>query len=135
MKKLLAITPAGVPVDLGLLILRVGTSIFMLSHGYMKMQHFGEMQGEFMSFMGLSPSISLCLAIFAEFFCSLLLIGGLLTRLAAIPLVITMLVALFMAHEGDAFGKGGPATIYLIIYITILLSGPGRFSIDRILFK
>lgn len=135
MKKILSITSAGVPVDLGLLVLRIGASIFMIAHGYMKIQHFSEMQDQFISFMGLSPSISLCLAIFAEFFCSLLLIAGLLTRLAVIPLIVTMLVALLMAHEGDAFGKGGPATIYLIIYVTLLLTGPGRFSADKALFK
>lgn len=135
MKKLLSITPAGVPVDLGLLVLRVGASIFMIAHGYMKIQHFTEMQEQFISFMGFSGPISLCLAIFAEFFCSILLIGGLLTRLAAIPLAITMLVALLVAHDGDAFGKGGPAITYLIIYVTLLFTGAGRFSIDRALFK
>lgn len=135
MKKILSVTPAGVPVDLGLLVLRIGAGVFMVAHGYMKIQHFSEMQGQFMNFMGLSSSISLCLAIFAEFFCSLLLIAGLLTRLAAIPLIITMFVALFLAHEGDAFGKGGPATIYLIIYATLLLTGPGKFSLDKALFK
>ncbi|MBS1683482.1 MAG: DoxX family protein [Bacteroidetes bacterium] len=135
MKKLLSIAQASAPVDLGLLVLRVGASIFMIHHGYGKIQHFPEIQEKFMNFLGFSGSISLCLTIFAEFFCSILLLTGLLSRLAVIPLMITMAVAAVMAHEGDFFGKGEPATIYLIIYTTLLVTGPGRYSLDKVLFK
>lgn len=135
MKKILSITPAGIPVDLGILVLRVGASIFMIHHGYMKIQHFPEMQEKFISFLGFSGSISLCLAIFAEFFCSILLLVGLLSRLATIPLLVTMAVAVLVAHDGDFLGKGEPATVFLVIYTSLLLAGPGRFSIDKALFK
>ena len=134
MKKLLTITPADTPVDLALLLLRVGASIFMIHHGYGKMQHFDEMQYKFIEFLGLSGSISLCLTIFAEVFCSLAIMAGFLTRFSLIPLIITMLVAVIVGHAGDVFGKGEPATIYLVIYLTLFMSGPGRYSLDGAFF-
>ena len=130
MERIFSVSQASTPVDLGLLTLRVGISVFMIHHGYGKMQHFTEMQEKFINFFGFSGSISLCLIIFAELFCSIAVLVGLLTRLALVPLVITMLVALIVAHNGEAFGDGESATIYLIIYISLLLAGPGRYSLD-----
>lgn len=83
-----------------------------------------------MDFMGIGGPASLALVIFAEFFCSALLILGLFTRLAAIPLIITMAVALFKAHNGELFGDGETAAIYLFGYVVVVLLGPGKISID-----
>ena len=85
--------------------------------------------------MGLGSSISLALVIFAEFFCSLFIILGLFTRLAVIPLMIVMGVALFKAHKGQFFGDGEMAAVYLAGYITLLLLGPGRVSVDSMVGK
>ncbi|MCW3124913.1 MAG: DoxX family protein [Bacteroidetes bacterium] len=130
MKKIFSITPADIPVDLALLILRVVISLFMAYHGLNKMTHFSEMQYKFMDFLGLGGSISLCLTIFAEFFCSIFLIVGLATRLVLIPLIITMLVAVIVAHKGEILGDGQLGTIYLLIYLTLYIAGPGRYSLD-----
>ena len=91
--------------------------------------------GKFVDFLGLGLSISLMLAIGSEFFCSLLLIGGLLTRFALVPLIITMLVAVFQAHSGDILGDGEMAFLYLAIYISLLLKGAGAYSVDAFVFK
>src|SRR6185436_4769916 len=78
---------------------------------------------------------SLSLVIFAEFFCAIFIVAGLLTRLSCIPLIIAMSVALFMSHHGDVFGDGQEAALYLGGFIAILFMGPGRFSVDKLIGK
>ena len=130
-KHIFHVAPASKSVDFALLLLRVGFGLMMLAHGYPKLQKLlagGNI--EFASVFGLSPAISLALAVFAEFFCSLLLVLGLLTRLATIPLIITMAVAVFMIHGADAFGEKEMALHYLVVYVALLFTGPGRYSLD-----
>lgn len=120
--------------DLWLLLLRLGVGGFMLTHGFPKLQKLlegGEIQ--FMDFMGLGTTASLALVVFAEAFCSVLLILGLSTRLASLVLVITMGVAAFMAHGADPFAKKEMALLYLLIYLTLLVFGPGKYALDSLL--
>jgi putative oxidoreductase len=98
--------------------------------GYEKLIHFGDLKGHFMNFMGIGMTASLALVVFAEFFCGLFVVIGLFTRLATIPLIIVLLVALFKAHNGEVFGNGQSATLYLAGFLTILLLGPGKVSVD-----
>ncbi|RYY64966.1 MAG: DoxX family protein, partial [Chitinophagaceae bacterium] len=79
--------------------------------------------------------MSLSLAIFAEFFCALFILIGLFTRLATIPLIIVMCVALFKAHNADFLGEGEMATLYLSGYLALLFIGPGKISIDGMMGK
>ena len=85
--------------------------------------------------MGLGSTTSYMLIIFAEFFCSLFLILGLFTRLAAIPLIIATLVMIFKSYQGDIFGDGEGAALYLSGYIVLFLVGPGRVSVDNMIGK
>ncbi|MBL6449464.1 DoxX family protein [Fulvivirga sp. 29W222] len=119
-----------------LLVLRVTSAAFMLTHGYPKLMTLLE-GGEiaFYDFLGLGMTASLALAVLAEFICSILLILGLATRLASIPLIITMLVAAFAVHADDPFGKKEFGLLYLLIFITTLVFGAGKYSIDRLLEK
>ena len=115
-----------------LLILRAATAAFMLTHGYQKLQGLlagGEIQ--FADPIGIGQSASMYLAVFAEFFCSILLLLGLATRLAVIPLIITMLVAVLIVHAPDEFAKKELALHYLVVYLFLLISGPGKYSIDH----
>ncbi|MBC7947097.1 MAG: DoxX family protein [Chitinophagaceae bacterium] len=121
--------------SLGLFILRAFGGGLLLPHGLDKMNKFGEMAPTFMDPFGIGPSVSLALLIFAEFFCSIFLILGLFTRLACIPLIIAMVVALFIAHKGHIFTDGEHAALYLGIYVTLLFTGPGKFSIDKVIGK
>lgn len=121
--------------NLGLLLLRITAGGLMLHHGYQKLVNADAMKQKFMNFMGLGVSTSVYLAIFAEFFCALLILIGLFTRLASIPLIVTMCVALFMAHNGEMFGDGEMAAIYLGMFLTLLIMGPGRFSVDGLISK
>lgn len=112
------------------LVLRLGFGFMMgVNHGYVKLMHFHEWKTDFTRFMGLDGSLSLALAIFAEGVCSILLVLGLFTRLALLPLLIAMAV-IFQSHNWDFLGEGEPATSFLIGYLAILTLGPGRYSLD-----
>lgn len=93
-------------LDVVLLLVRVFIGFAMLSHGYPKLVQLMEgSEIQFYSFLGLSPKISLFLAVFAEFICSIFLILGLFTRLAVLFLAITMVVAGLVVHGADTFDK------------------------------
>ena len=130
MKKLLSTKYSAGVFNAAMLLLRLGAGILMMGHGYEKLIHFGSKHNSFMNFLGMGSTISLSLVIFAEFFCALFIIIGLFTRLAAIPLIIAMSVALFKAHNVDIFGKGELAALYLTCFLVLLLLGPGKVSVD-----
>lgn len=119
--------------SIGLLLLRIAMGGFMITHGWGKLMNFGTKSQKFMDFLGLGSEISLGLTVFAEVGCAALLVLGLFTRWAAIPLIITMLVAAFMVHGADPFGKKELALIYLLGYTCIALVGPGKFSLDYLI--
>lgn len=133
MKKLVSITYSEWAFNLAMFILRVGTGALAIPHGYDKLIHFAQYKSKFMSFMGLGPSLSLSLVIFAECFCTIFLVIGLFTRAVVIPLIIAMLVAVFKAHGGDIFASGEKAALFLVAYSVILLCGPGKASVDAMI--
>lgn len=135
MKKLLSTKYSAGAFNAAMLVLRLGVGILMMVHGYDKLVHFSEYQGKFMNFMGIGTTMSLALVVFAEFFCSLFLVLGLFTRLAAIPLIVTMCVALFKAHNADFTGDGEVASLYLTAYLLLLFVGPGKVSVDGMIGK
>ncbi len=122
-------------VNIALLLLRLAVGVLMAHHGYQKLTSFSEIEPKFMEFMGLSKGVSLGLAISAEFVCSVLLVIGWATRFVLIPLIITMLVAVFKAHGGDILGNGETAFLYLAAYIVLLITGSGKWSADHFLIK
>jgi len=135
MKRLFSANYSAGAFNTAMLVLRLGLGILMMNHGYQKLMNFGTYEAQFMSFLGLSKTISLALVVFAEFFCSLFLILGLFTRLATIPLIITMCVALFKAHNAHFFSDGEMAAVYLTGYVTLFLTGPGKISVDGMIGK
>ncbi len=119
--------------DYGLVIFRLVLGGFMLSHGWQKLSNFEMFSTAFPDPIGLGASVSLSMIIFAEFFCSILLILGLFTRLATIPLIIGMAVAAFVIHGNDPFATKELSLLYLISYVGILFTGAGKYSIDYLL--
>ncbi len=117
-------------VDLGLLLLRLVGGGFMLTHGIPKLMKVISGDFGFADPFGIGPTASLLLVVFAEFFCAIALIIGFRVRLASIPLIITMIVAAFLIHGGDPWGKQEFPLLYTVIYTAILLMGAGRFGID-----
>ena len=134
MNKILKTEIDSTQVDIVLLILRIGVAALMLTHGLPKLYMLlegGEIQ--FPGVMGLSPAISLGLAVFAEVIASILILFGLATRLAAIPLIITMMVAVFMIHANDPFATKELGLLYIFLYIPLLILGSGKFSLDAVI--
>lgn len=123
-------------IDLSLLILRIAGGALMLTHGISKIAPlFGTDPIQFPDPIGLGATTSLALTVFAEVFCAALLILGLATRFAAIPLLITMLVAVFVVHIADPFANQELPLLYASIYLVILIAGAGKFSIDNMVFN
>lgn len=117
------------------LLLRFIVGGAMLSHGILKIMSFATLATTFPDPIGLGSTLSLILAIGAEVGCSLLLIFGLLTRLATLPLIFNMAVIFFIVHHGAPFAAKELALLYLIIYIAIFILGGGRYSLDKLFFK
>lgn len=135
MRKLLSTKYSAGAFNTAMLLLRLGVGILMLEHGYGKLKGFEELEPKFMNFMGIGSTMSLALLIFAEFFCSIFLILGLFTRLAAIPLIIATCVMVFKAHHGLVFTEAQLPALFLLCYLVILLVGPGRASVDSMISK
>ena len=72
-------------------------------------------------------------AVLSEFFGGLLILLGLGTRPASVFVAVTVLVAAFVYHDADLVGKGLLATIFLFMSSALLISGAGRFSLDRLI--
>ncbi len=134
MRRLFSVPHATTLTSVWLLIARVAAGAAMLTHGWPKLQMLINGGGaKFPDPMGVGATASLGLAVFAEAFCAALLIIGLATRLAALPLMITMAVAFFIVHGGDPFAKRELAAMYLVVFGTVAVFGPGRFSLDQLI--
>ncbi len=122
--------------NFALLLLRSGAALMMLTHGYPKlMQFFSGEPITFASIFGLSMTISLLLAVFAEVICSIFVLLGLGTRLAAIPLIFTMLIAAFYIHADDPFASKEKAFLFALIFIVLFISGGGKYSFDNLFVR
>jgi putative oxidoreductase len=134
MQKYLRLEFVPASINLGLLVLRVWLGAAMaILHGWGKLNNLLAGTHKFPDIIGIGATPALALAVFAEFFCSILLIIGLWTRLAAVFLIITMAVAFFLAHGGKLTGQGNGelAFIYLGGFVTLLIAGAGKYSVDR----
>tara|TARA_R110002126_G_C10479777_1_gene501802 strand:+ start:4096 stop:4566 length:471 start_codon:yes stop_codon:yes gene_type:complete len=129
------VTSSSKSVSFSLLVLRIGISISMIYlHGYPRLINFSKINSEFADPLGIGTETSLALVVFAEFFCSLFLIFGLLTRWICVPLIITMIVATWIVNGVKDFIFQEKSFIYLICYSSLLICGSGYFSLDFKLF-
>jgi putative oxidoreductase len=135
MKKILSINKASKNTDIAILVLRVAFAALMLSHGLPKLQALVSGNIQFPSVMGMGPFLSLTLAVVAEFVAPLFILFGLGTRIAAVPVIITMLVAVFYIHGADPFSNKELALVYTIPFIGLLIAGSGRYSLDKVVVK
>ena len=134
MKKVLFSTKAQF-TDLGLFFLRLASGGMMLTHGWPKLMNFAERAESFRDPIGLGSELSLSLAIFAEVICAALLVVGLATRWVIIPLLFTMFVAVFIVHAEDPWSKQELGLFYFSVYVALLCTGPGKYSMDNLVSR
>ena len=117
-----------------LLALRIFFGLMLMAHGLEKLGNFIDLSFTFPDPMGVGKTLSLSLVIFGELCCSLAFILGFLYRLSMIPMIIVMGTAFFYVHEGS-IGNGELAFIYLIVLILMYITGPGKYSIDAVIYN
>lgn len=117
--------------DWSALILRViFCGLLLYNHAFVKFALFRDNPDSFPDPLGFGAAPSFYLVMFAEMCCGALVMLGLFTRPALIPLIITMTVALLRIHwENEITDKELPL-LYLAVYGAIFMLGPGRFSLD-----
>ncbi len=120
--------------DFALLVLRVwlGLDLFF-KHGIEKIAHFSQMAAHFPDPVHIGPRLSLLFALLSDAICSLLVVLGLATRLAALIIVINLAVAFALVHH---FVMSGPHSgelplVFLGGFLALLIAGAGRYSVDR----
>lgn len=134
--KLFAIGTSDNKVSIAMLVLRIVSGLTMaFSHGLGKLENYSKAVETFPDPFGAGSQLSLILAIFAEFFCGIFVAFGFATRFTVMPLIITMATAFFIIHGGDEFGDKEMSFIYLAMYLIILIIGPGKYSIDKLISK
>lgn len=119
-------------VSLLILALRVFFGVLFFTHGLDKMINFNTLSETYPSVLGFGSYMTLMVSIFCEFACSLFLIAGLMERIVLLPMIASMAVAFFDIHDG-MFPEGELSLIYLILFVVLLLTGPGRYSVDYLI--
>jgi putative oxidoreductase len=124
--------------DLGLLIIRAMFGVVGVFHGSQKL--FGAWGGPGMDgFTGFltslkvpAPGVSAWMAALAEFGGGILIAAGLVPRLAAVAVAITMLVAFGTAHhfsfDTKAGGNDYPLALAMVA-VGLVFTGPGKYSL------
>ena len=119
-------------VDIGLLIFRIGIAGLMLTHGTPKLiRFFGSEEITFADPLGLGQVLTFSFAVFAEFICAVLVFLGLGTRLAVIPLILTMGVAALLVHASDGFRVQELPLLFLFGFLLLFFTGSGKYSLDH----
>ena len=98
------------------------------------MKDFNELSFTFPSVFGFGSYVTLMLAIFCEFACSLFLMSGLITRIILLPMILAMAVAFFDVHDA-LMPQGELSLIYLIVFLALFICGPGKYSVDYLIDK
>ena len=116
----------------GLLFLRVSASLFLLGvHGLPKLLHFSAQLQVIEDPFHLGAHITLTLAIFAEVLCPLLIIAGVLVRLACLPILCVLLIALRVVHPQWSVEEGQFGwLLLLLLFSSVLIAGPGRLALN-----
>lgn len=122
----------------GIGILRIVLGTIFMAHGLQKLLEFG-LSGTAGAFgqMGIPlPTLSAAVVMTAELLGGLALVLGLFTRLAAVPLAVTMLVAMLAVHRPGGFflPEGIEYTLTLLgANLSLMLAGPGAWALDNVL--
>ncbi len=136
MRKLLSTAYSDGAFNFALLVQRVVTGLLLLiGHGLPKISNFNSLAVSFYDPFRIGHRLSLILVILAELFCSMFIVLGLFTRIAALVIVINLTVAVFIYQHGAALKNVELGAIYLTSVFTIMILGPGRVSVDGMMGK
>ena len=125
-------------IQIGLLLFRVALGAFMAVHGWQKVAAYGDLVEKFPDPIGMGSQLSLIAAIGAELGCSILIILGFATRLAAVPLAFTMVIALFVVHGEDPWKVKELAAFYLAFRLhkqRLSLVSVGLIALQRFCYR
>ena len=118
--------------NIALLILRVVFAGSMLyGHGLSKFNKLIQGDLSFANPIGIGEAPTLILAVFSEFIAPIFIIVGYKTKFFSFFTAATMFVAAFVVHWGDPFGRIEKALLFLTVFVTLMMTGPGKYSIDR----
>lgn len=129
---LLTITTCGKGFSATILFLRLVFGGLLLTHGMEKLLAYSELSEVFIDPIGFGSEISLMLVIFAEVVCSLLVILGFFFRLSLLPIIFSLFTAFMYVHDGS-IAQGELTFSYLMVFMLLLITGPGNFAFDSIL--
>ena len=119
----------GKGVSFLILFVRLFFGVLFFMHGLDKLTNFNELSETYPSVLGLGSYMTLMITVFCEFACSLFLMVGLMTRIILIPMMAAMAVAFFDIHDG-MMPEGELALIFMIVFLVLFMTGPGRYSLD-----
>jgi putative oxidoreductase len=113
---------------------RITVGWVFVESGWGKLHHLDKVAG-FFADLGLpAPAFQAHLVAATEFGGGLALLLGLGTRLASVPLMIIMAVAIATAKKDELHGFsdliGFPEFLYLLLLFWLLIAGPGRIALD-----
>lgn len=110
----------------GLLFMRISASLLLLwVHGLPKLLHWNLELQRIEDPFGLGAHLTLGLAVFAEVICPVLLILGVFARLACLPVLAVLAVALVVVHPDWTVEQGQFAWLLMILFAGLAITGPG----------
>lgn len=124
--------------DWGIFLLRAGIGSLFIAHGAQKLFVFGipGVTGFMRQISVPFPLASAIALTAAEFLGGIAILAGFLTRWAAVPIAISMVVAAATVHLKEGFFLPGGAEYVLTLLVaslSLILTGSGALSIDRII--
>ena len=118
--------------NIALLILRLVFAGSMLyGHGLGKLNKLISGDLSFGNPIGIGEAPTLILAVFSEFFAPIFILIGFKTKFFSFFPAATMFIATFIVHMGDPFGRVEKALLFLAVFTVLMLTGPGKYSIDK----
>jgi putative oxidoreductase len=131
-KALFATDTASVSTSYGLLVLRLAGLSLFLKHGWEKLSGYSTMVQHFPDPIHVGAHAGLAFALLSDGICSVLVLIVLATRPAAVVILINLLVAFSFVHHAAYFSNPHVelVVLLLLIFATLLFTGPGRFSVD-----
>ena len=118
-------------IDAGVLILRIFTG-FLIYYGWDKLVNFKEKASYWPDPLHVGSTASLSLTIFAELVCPVFVVLGLFTRVALVPVLFNMAMAILIGHTGQPFMEREHAFSFFMPFLAIFLIGPGKYSLDAV---